>query len=43
MYQTLRLAKKLGVIVTAHCENAELIDHLQKELTRRRQNRPGMA
>jgi len=29
MYQTLRLAKKLGVIVTAHCENAELIGRLQ--------------
>ena len=25
MYQTLTLAKKLGVIVTAHCENAELV------------------
>ncbi|MGC2659200.1 MAG: dihydropyrimidinase [Bryobacteraceae bacterium] len=32
MYDTLRLAQKLGVIVTAHCENAELIDHLQKDL-----------
>jgi dihydropyrimidinase len=32
MYATLRLAQKLGVIVTAHCENAELIDHLQKDL-----------
>src|SRR5215469_7271043 len=29
MYQTLDLAKKLGVIVTAHCENAELIARLQ--------------
>src|ERR1700676_697316 len=25
MYQTLQLARKLGVIVTAHCENAELV------------------
>jgi dihydropyrimidinase len=32
MYATLRLAQKLGVIVTAHCEDAELIDHLQKDL-----------
>src|SRR5580700_8936150 len=29
MYQTLALAKQLGVIVTAHCENAELISRLQ--------------
>jgi len=29
MYQTLELAKRLGVIVTAHCENAELIGRLQ--------------
>jgi len=29
MYQTLRLAKQLGVIVTAHCENAELVSRLQ--------------
>jgi dihydropyrimidinase len=32
MYQTLELAKKLGVIVTAHCENAELIGRLQQNL-----------
>ena len=32
MYQTLRLAKKLGVIVTAHCENAEIIGRLQQSL-----------
>src|SRR3954447_24699258 len=31
LYQTLRLAKKLGVITTAHCENAELISELQKK------------
>src|SRR6266849_6042176 len=30
MYQTLELAKKLGVIVTAHCENAELVGRLQQ-------------
>ena len=32
MFQTLRLAKKLGVIVTAHCENAELVSRLQQSL-----------
>jgi dihydropyrimidinase len=32
MYQTLALAKKLGVIVTAHCENAELVSRLQAGL-----------
>src|ERR1700680_202920 len=32
MYQTLELAKKLGVIVTAHCENAELVGRLQQRL-----------
>src|ERR1700683_168643 len=32
MYQTLYLARKLGVIVTAHCENAELIGRLQQSL-----------
>src|SRR5215831_21172490 len=28
MYETLTLARKLGVIVTAHCENAELVARL---------------
>lgn len=32
MYQTLTLARKLGVIVTAHCENAELAGRLQQSL-----------
>lgn len=32
LYHTLRLAKELGVIVTAHCENAELVAELQKKL-----------
>ncbi|HEX4412244.1 MAG TPA: amidohydrolase family protein, partial [Lacipirellulaceae bacterium] len=32
LYQILRLAKELGVIVTAHCENAELVSELQKKL-----------
>ena len=32
LYQTMQLAKKLGVIVTSHCENAEAIDAMQKSL-----------
>jgi dihydropyrimidinase len=32
MYQTLELAKRLGVIVTAHCENAELVARLPQKL-----------
>jgi dihydropyrimidinase len=32
MYRTLTLAKELGVIVTAHCENAELVARLQQKL-----------
>jgi dihydropyrimidinase len=32
MYQALTLAKELGVIVTAHCENAELVGRLQQAL-----------
>ena len=32
MYLTLKLASELGVIVTAHCENAELVSRLQSEL-----------
>ncbi len=32
LYQTLMLAKELGVIVTAHCENAELVAQLQAKL-----------
>src|SRR3984957_13052229 len=32
MYQTLELARKLGVIVTAHCENAELVARMQQTL-----------
>ena len=33
LYQVLRLAKELGVIVTAHCENAELVAEMQRKLT----------
>lgn len=32
MYQTLELANRLGVITTAHCENAELVARLQQKL-----------
>jgi dihydropyrimidinase len=32
MFDTLTLAKRLGVMVTAHCENAELVSRLQAEL-----------
>ena len=32
LYHTMRLAKKLGVITTAHCENADLVLENQKRL-----------
>jgi dihydropyrimidinase len=32
LYRTLRLAKRLGVITAAHCENADLILELQNKL-----------
>lgn len=32
MYQTLTLARELGALVTAHCENAELVSRLQQRL-----------
>src|SRR5271169_6399940 len=32
LFRTLELARKLGVIVTAHCENAELVSQLQQRL-----------
>src|SRR5207253_773601 len=32
LYRTLELARRLGVIVTAHCENAELVAQLQRRL-----------
>jgi dihydropyrimidinase len=32
MYQALMLARRLGVMVTAHCENAELVARLQHQL-----------
>ncbi len=35
LYRTLRLAKELGVITTAHCENETLVAERQKELVAR--------
>jgi len=32
LYQTLSLARELGVVVTAHCENADLVLETQKKL-----------
>ncbi len=32
LYKTCRLAKQLGVVVTAHCENADLVTELQEKL-----------
>lgn len=32
LYGVLKLAKELGVVVTAHCENADLVSALQAEL-----------
>jgi dihydropyrimidinase len=32
LYQTLKLAKQLGVVTTAHCENETLVAERQKEL-----------
>lgn len=32
LYQTLKTAKELGAIVTAHCENADLVSALQTKL-----------
>jgi dihydropyrimidinase len=32
LYHTMRLAKKLGVIVTGHCENADLVLESQRKL-----------
>ncbi len=40
MYQTLELGKRLGVIVTAHCENAELVARLQQKLLAERRTGP---
>lgn len=41
LYRTLSLAKNLGVITTAHCENAELIAALQAKLLAEGKTGPG--
>jgi dihydropyrimidinase len=41
LYHTLKLAKELGVIVTAHCENETLIAERQKELITAGKTGPG--
>ena len=41
LYRTLRLARELGVIVCAHCENETLIDERQRELIAAGKTEPG--
>ncbi len=41
LYQTLKLAKELGVIVTAHCENETLVAERQRELLAAGKTDPG--
>ncbi len=41
LYRTLKLAKELGVIVTAHCENETLVAELCKELLAAGKTDPG--
>ena len=41
LYRTLKLARELGVIVTAHCENETLIAERQKELIAAGRTDPG--
>jgi len=41
LYRTLKLARELGVIVTAHCENETLIAERQKELLAAGRTDPG--
>ncbi len=40
LFGAMRLARELGVIVTAHCENAEAIDAMQKALLAARKTGP---
>src|SRR5262245_19756550 len=40
LYHTLQLAKELGVIVTAHCENAELVSEVQRKVVAEGKARP---
>src|SRR5262249_40461457 len=41
LYKTLTLAKSLGVITTAHCENADLVLELQRKLLAEGKTGPG--
>jgi dihydropyrimidinase len=41
LYRTLKLARELGVIVTAHCENETLVAERQKELLAAGKTDPG--
>ena len=41
LYRTLKLARELGVIVTAHCENETLVFERQKELIAAGKTEPG--
>jgi dihydropyrimidinase len=41
LYRTLKLAKELGVIVTAHCENETIVAERQKELLADGKTDPG--
>lgn len=41
LYKTLSLAKELGVVVTAHCENADLVAETQKKLVAEGKTAPG--
>lgn len=41
LYRTLRLARELGVVVTAHCENETLVFERQKELLAAGKTDPG--
>src|SRR5579872_5617564 len=41
LYRTLKIAKELGVIVTAHCENETLVAERQKELLAAGKTDPG--
>jgi dihydropyrimidinase len=41
LYRTLKLAKELGVIVTAHCENETLVAERQRELLAAGRTDPG--
>jgi dihydropyrimidinase len=41
LYRTLKLARELGVVTTAHCENESLVSELQKELLAAGKTDPG--